>query len=250
MKIIISILIGSLFSARRGAISERSSSLTQHVDTFNSSDTWTCPAGVTSIDFVEAYGAGGGIPSAGSNPSGGGGGGAYAKRNSIPVTPGQVYTVTVGAGVAAGVGGTSSFTGDSSVTCSAVGGQASNTTSGHVAPGGAAASCVGDITASGGGGGAPSGTHNGGGGGGASGNIGTGTGATGAAGGGGVGTNTGGSGGVGANGGGSGGNGGTYSSDTGRTNGTSPGGGAGGHCWQKTGSQPGASGRVILTYMA
>lgn len=53
--------------------------------------TWICPAGVTSISIV---GVGGG----GSSTSyGGGGGGALAYVNNAPVTPGNSYTLVVGA---------------------------------------------------------------------------------------------------------------------------------------------------------
>lgn len=69
--------------------------------------TWTCPAGVTSIR-VEAYGAGGGGGRGdGSNfhGGGGGGGGAYTVNNAVAVSPGQNYTIVIGAG---GAGGTNS----------------------------------------------------------------------------------------------------------------------------------------------
>jgi len=50
---------------------------------------WTCPAGVTSVCAV-CVGSGGGQRS--------GGGGGLGWKNNIPVTPGQSYTVEVGAG--------------------------------------------------------------------------------------------------------------------------------------------------------
>lgn len=74
------------------------------VDTFTSSGTWTCPAGVTSID-VEAIGAGGG----GTINVGGGGGGAYSASTAISVTPGNNYTITVGTSAVNTNGGDSSF---------------------------------------------------------------------------------------------------------------------------------------------
>ena len=56
--------------------------------------TWVCPAGVTSICVV-AVGSGG---TGGYQwSSGGGGGGGLGWKNNIPVTPGQSYTVQVGA---------------------------------------------------------------------------------------------------------------------------------------------------------
>jgi len=57
--------------------------------------TWTAPTGVTSVSVVAVGGGGGG----GSTwSSGGGGGGGLGWKNNIAVTPGQSYTVTVGAG--------------------------------------------------------------------------------------------------------------------------------------------------------
>ena len=72
---------------------------TQSSQTFSSSGTWTCPAGVTTIT-VEAWGAGGAGGGNASNRDGGGGGGggAYSKSTTISVTPGVTYTVNVGTG--------------------------------------------------------------------------------------------------------------------------------------------------------
>ena len=78
------------------------------METFDSSTTWTCPADVTSVQ-VEGYGgSGGGCAGATEKAcySGGGGGGAYSKVNAFVSTPGNNYTVTIGA---AGVGGSASF---------------------------------------------------------------------------------------------------------------------------------------------
>ena len=71
----------------------------QSSQTFSSSGTWTCPAGVTTIT-VEAWGAGGAGGGNASNRDGGGGGGggAYSKSTTISVTPGVTYTVNVGTG--------------------------------------------------------------------------------------------------------------------------------------------------------
>jgi hypothetical protein len=72
----------------------------QTTNTFTTSSSWTAPAGVTSIQ-VEAWGAGGAGGNGGSsnkNAGGGGGGGGYSKLTSISVTPGNVYTITVGTG--------------------------------------------------------------------------------------------------------------------------------------------------------
>lgn len=82
--------------------------------TFTSSGTWTAPAGVTSIS-VDAWGGGGGGGGQNltSDGGGGGGGGAYSRAASVAVTPGNTYTVTVGAGGVAVVGGTGGSGGDS-----------------------------------------------------------------------------------------------------------------------------------------
>ncbi|UAY50643.1 PKD-like domain-containing protein [Ferruginibacter albus] len=89
--LVIAFLIGGLFVT--------TVSLAQTTNTYNSSTTWTCPIGVSSIT-VECWGAGGAGGGATANPSsgGGGGGGSYVKNTSIAVTPGTTYTITVGAG--------------------------------------------------------------------------------------------------------------------------------------------------------
>jgi len=69
---------------------------------------WTCPAGVTSIEVLVVAGGGGG---GGTNTGGGGGGGGLIYRSNYPVTPTTVYSVTVGAG---GSGGISSGSGNGS----------------------------------------------------------------------------------------------------------------------------------------
>lgn len=92
--------------------------------------TWTCPAGVFSV-YAECWG-GGGSGATGSTffNGAGGGGGEYAAAN-IPVTPGHVYNVTIGAGgtspgsgsALAGHAGTSTvFTGDAGAAVTAHGG--------------------------------------------------------------------------------------------------------------------------------
>ena len=60
---------------------------------FNSSSSWVCPTGVTSVDYLVVAGGGSG----GSHFGGGGGGGGY-RSGSSQVTAGNTYTVTVGAG--------------------------------------------------------------------------------------------------------------------------------------------------------
>jgi len=78
----------------------------QGLQTFNTSGTFTVPLGVTNVK-VEVWGSGSG----GNNSSNwGGGGGAFAGNNSVSVTPGSSYPVTVGiGGAAAGNGANSSF---------------------------------------------------------------------------------------------------------------------------------------------
>jgi hypothetical protein len=76
------------------------------VETFTSSTTWTCPAGVTEV-LAECWGGGGGGGGSGTtNGRGGNGGagGAYA-RKTIAVTAGNGYTVTVGTGGNGGAAG-------------------------------------------------------------------------------------------------------------------------------------------------
>lgn len=72
--------------------------------TFNSSGSWTAPAGVTSAT-VEAWGGGGAGGGATGNPAkgGGGAGGQYA-RKVVTVTPGNSYAIVVGAGGNGGTG--------------------------------------------------------------------------------------------------------------------------------------------------
>ncbi len=85
--------------------------------TFSATGTWTCPAGVTSVQ-VECWGAGGAGGSAKGTSTlraaaGGGAGGAYAK-STISVTAGVTYTVTVGTGgITSLTNGTASAGGDS-----------------------------------------------------------------------------------------------------------------------------------------
>lgn len=214
---------------------------------------WTCPPGVYSIK-VECFGGGGG-GGGGSNfastGGGGGGGGAYASILTVPVTPGNTYTVVVGAGGAGaaqqnpplqGASGTSStFTGDSGVQVIAVGGTGGK--QGQNEPGGAASSCTGDIRFSGGQGGRDASGC--GGGGGASGNQG----GNGNAGGDAIPVPaTPGTGGAGANGGGSGGAGGPVGVGGSGHNGTSPGGaGGGGGDDSASNGGNGSDGAVIIT---
>lgn len=86
--------------------------------TFNTagSHTWTVPAGVTQMD-IQVIGAGGGASGAyGSRGGSGGGGGGYINAQNISVTPGQSFSMIIGAGGSAGAvnsnggnGGTTTF---------------------------------------------------------------------------------------------------------------------------------------------
>ena len=63
-----------------------------------SNTSWTCPAGVNNIEVLVVAGGGGG----GGSYGGGGGAGGLIYNGSFSVTPSTQYTVTVGAGGAAG----------------------------------------------------------------------------------------------------------------------------------------------------
>jgi hypothetical protein len=67
------------------------------VETFGASGTWTCPTGVTEVEYLVI--AGGGAGGGSSDGAGGGGGaGGYRTGTGHSVTAGTTYTVTVGAG--------------------------------------------------------------------------------------------------------------------------------------------------------
>ena len=70
---------------------------------------WTCPTGVTSIEVLVIAGGG-----QGGNIAGGGAGGLIYNSN-FPVTPGTVYTVTVGAGGSGTTSPSAGATGSNSV---------------------------------------------------------------------------------------------------------------------------------------
>ncbi len=124
------------------------STTTQEEDVFTSSGTWTAPEGVFEIT-VEAWGGGGGGVSNGNNGGGGGGGGAYALQ-TVPVTPGTTYSLTVGLGGNSDEDGEDSFFEDGSLVL-AKGGTTGNNDNGGT--GGASAESIGSITFSGGDGG-------------------------------------------------------------------------------------------------
>jgi hyaluronate lyase len=227
--------------------------------TYNSSTTWTCPANVTAVQ-VECWGAGG-AGGSGSKPvngnafGGGGAGGAYAKRNTVPVTPGSSYTITIGAGGVSALspsltaipGGATWFGSDSATNCLANGGMGGQSVissgSGIVGSGGAGSSAgsVGDVVYAGGSGLAGQGSpiNTGGGGGGSAGTGAAGTSATSY-----LGSTA-------VTGGGAGGNGKDSSGNGDGFPGSAPGGGGGGARGSSVGSQcrggTGADGQVVLT---
>ena len=73
--------------------------------------TWTAPAGVTYVSAVCVGGGAGGSVGTGyyGNSANGGGGGGLAWVNYIPVTPGQGYTVVVGAAGAGQISGNQGY---------------------------------------------------------------------------------------------------------------------------------------------
>ena len=78
--------------------------------TITTSGTWTCPAGVTSIQ-VEAWGGGGSGGSSSTGGVGGGGaGGSYVINQNVTVVPGTSYTVTIGTGGVANNNGSANGT--------------------------------------------------------------------------------------------------------------------------------------------
>ncbi len=84
-------------------------------DSFTSSGTWTVPASTTQVDIFMI---GGGGPGGSGGSGGGRGGGAVPRNTTSSVTPGQQWTVTIGAG---GVASTSNSVlgtngGDTSIT--------------------------------------------------------------------------------------------------------------------------------------
>jgi hypothetical protein len=102
-----------------GALSAASNSITATVQTCASYTTagtysWVAPTGVTSVAAV-AVGAGGGRVAWCCEGIAGGGGGALAYANGISVTPGNSYSVTVGAFSVGSSGGASTFINTSTV---------------------------------------------------------------------------------------------------------------------------------------
>ena len=228
------------------------SAMAATTDTYNSSTTWLCPAGVTSVQ-VECWGGGGGsggTSTSASRVGGGGAGGAYVKNTTITVAAGTTYTITVGAGGTAGAGvaagfggkgGSSSFSGSGITTLTAVGGVGGTNGDSTVNPGpgglGSAtgnAGFSGSFSYAGGNGAAGTSSTISGAGGGAAGSNGAGGNAT---------TGTGGTGGTG------GANGAAGRAPTGAgTGGSQAGGGASGGAGSAQAGAVGGAGRIIVIY--
>ena len=81
------------------------------IQTFTATSTWTCPAGVTEVEYLVVAGGGGG----GFAIAGGGGAGGFRTGTGLAVTAGTDYTITVGGGGAGGThsSGDSGFAGSS-----------------------------------------------------------------------------------------------------------------------------------------
>lgn len=75
---------------------------------------WTCPADRNMV-LVECFGGGGGSGSSDLGNGGGGGGGGGYCRKLYSVTPGNTYTITIGAGGAGGTGGGNGTAGGNTV---------------------------------------------------------------------------------------------------------------------------------------
>ncbi|MBV9962006.1 MAG: T9SS type A sorting domain-containing protein [Parafilimonas sp.] len=210
----------------------------QVTQTFTTSGTWVCPAGVTSAT-VECWGAGGSGATMTSNGSGAGGGGGAYSASTLSVIPGTTYSYTIGAGSSStAAGGDTWF--QSATTIMAKGGNspASNSSSG--AAGGAASAGYGTIKYSGGNGksGNTIGTGYGGGGGSSAGSASDGVSATNQ------------NGASAPLGGGDGGDG-KYSTQGNGSNGSSPGGGGGGAIRTSTNTRTGgsgANGQIKITF--
>ena len=145
---------GSMFAQITAVSSPQNSTYTTP-----GSYSWTCPTGVTSVSVVAV--GGGGVGNDASNGGGAGGGGGLGYKNNISVTPGQSYTVVVGAAPAqdsGNDGGDSYFINTSTV--KGGGGDGSTTSNG-----GNGGTYTGDGGGNGGAGGAGGSTYEGGGGG-------------------------------------------------------------------------------------
>jgi hypothetical protein len=119
---------------------------------------WTAPVDVTQVEILVVAGGGGsggaGLRTSMTNTSawaGGGGGGGVIYNSQYPVTPGQTYTVTVGAGGAVDTNGNNSVFGNLTAVGGGAGGDSSNGSIGDPgSAGGSGGGGGGDITTAGG----------------------------------------------------------------------------------------------------
>ena len=90
----------TIFDTTRGILSSVSTygeQIYTHSNTSQTTYTWTCPSGVSSVSVVCVGGGGGGRPNfSGHNYGIGGGGGGLGYKNNISVSAGTSYTVKVG----------------------------------------------------------------------------------------------------------------------------------------------------------
>lgn len=105
-------ITGSMIANGTITLNKLATSVLQwNTQTFNSSGTFTVPAGVNQVYVIGAGGGGGGGGGAGSQSGtsggggGGGGGGAIPYLFTLPVTPAASLTVTIGIGGTGGSGG-------------------------------------------------------------------------------------------------------------------------------------------------
>ena len=91
----------AVFDTVRGivsAVATYGEQIYTHSNTSQTTYTWTCPSGVSSVSVVCVGGGGGGRPGfSGHNYGIGGGGGGLGYKNNISVSAGTSYTVKVGA---------------------------------------------------------------------------------------------------------------------------------------------------------
>jgi hypothetical protein len=69
------------------------------IQSFTATGDWTCPTGVTEVEYLVVAGGGGG----GTFIGGGGGAGGFRTGTGFAVSAGTTYTITVGGGGAGGV---------------------------------------------------------------------------------------------------------------------------------------------------
>lgn len=249
----------SVYATWDQAVCDPTTTWCTDIFTKTGSSTWIAPANVTSAKAA-CWGPGGGGGVVSGSGGAGGGGGAFAS-STVSVTPGNGYTIYVGAGGVPNNNASTTSSTFGTTTVVAKGGKGATTAAGY---GGFASTSVGDVRYSGGKGGEEEGTVDaGGGGGGAGGPAGAGVdgkhtvtlnggnggdGNAGSGGSGGIGGDSS-VGGVGGNGGasvlGGGGGGGSANGSSGGNAGMYGGGGGGGEI---SGGGQGANGRCEVTY--